>query len=151
MKPCTLNALSTLGTVLTWPWPLLVWLSFVTTCNQGDDESWGFTFLLCSALTLVALPALILSAQRERRRWLRLTVPFATVGPLVWGLDHALATGFGAHPLCGAEFAVLGDTAFGQWYYRVMWAYALALSLAAVWPWLARRRSTVETEPSDSR
>lgn len=140
MTPRSRNRLGTLGTVLTWPWPLLVRLSFVTTCNQGDDESWGFTLLLCSVLTLVALPALILSARRARRR-LRLTVPLATVGPLVWALDHARATGFGAHPLCGAEFAVFGDTAFGHWYYRVMWAYALALSLAAVWPWLRRREA----------
>lgn len=56
----------------------------------------------------------------------------------MWALDHARATGFGAHPLCGAEFTAHGATVLAAWYYPVMWAYALALSAAALWPWRGR-------------
>ena len=136
---------SSIGVFLTWPWPLLVLLSFATTCTGGDSDSWATTLSLCVLLSLLAFPLLAVSARRSPGSVRRLTVPVVTLGPLVLALGHAFETGFGAHALCGAEYNALGygdNLWYARWYYPSMWALDVVLSVAALWPWLGRADQT---------
>ena len=137
MKKIT-TALLGLAVALTWLWPLLMALSFQTTCTMGDDDSFAGTLLLCTIITVVALPLLLLNAGSAPPRRLRLSVPVVTLVPLLLTLDHALATGFGAHHLCGPEYDSYITDGARNYYYPLMWAYALALSTAAAWPWVRK-------------
>lgn len=132
-------ALLGLAVALTWLWPLLMALSFQTTCTMGDDDSFAGTLLLCTLITVVALPLLLLNAGGASPRRMRLSVPVVTLVPLLFTLDHALATGIGAHHLCGPEYdSYIVEGGARNYYYPLMWAYALALSVAAAWPWVRK-------------
>ena len=130
-------------------WPPLVALSFATTCTMGDDDSWAATLALCTLLSALALPSLLLSAwlgDRSRMRWL---VPVVTIGPLLLALGHAFDTGLGAHHLCGDYQD--GALEYGRsrwlatWYYPIMWSYALLLSAAATAPLIAKQNKRETT------
>ena len=134
------SGLPVLGAIATWPWPLLVALSFATTCTMGDDDSWMSTLLLCTAITAIALPPLLFSTHQRSVRWIRLSVPVATLIPLVLTLGHAADTALGGHHLCGQEFdqyRSAGDEWPFRFYYPIMWGEALALTVAATWPLFA--------------
>ena len=142
------SRVSNAGVFLTWPWPLFVSLSFATTCTGGDSDSWATTLAICVLLSALAFPLLAISALRSPRSGVRLTVPFATLGPLALVVGHAFETGFGAQALCGAEYNALdyGDNLwYARWYYPSMWGLATALSVAALWPWF---RNSPESSPT---
>ena len=124
-------------------WPLLVALSFATTCTMGDDGSWATTLALCTILSALSLPSLLLAAwlgDRSQMRWL---VPVVTIGPLLLVVGHMMETGFGTHHLCGPyqdSALEYGNSRWlSAWYYPIMWSYALLLSATAVAPLIARR------------
>jgi hypothetical protein len=136
----------TLGSMVTWLWPILIALSFATTCTMGDDGSRGVTLLLCTCVTLVALPLLLLSRRQESWRWIRLSVVLATALPLLLTVRHAMDTAVWGHHLCGpgfdGQFELLpGDRWRSRFFYPVLWAEALALI------WAARRRPGVSHSP----
>lgn len=126
---------------LTWLWPLLVALSFQTTCTMGDDDSFALTLFLCTAITVVALPILMLTVGNRPPSRFRLSAPVVTIVPLLLTLNHALAVGFGTHSLCGPEYdSYVLECGARNYYYQIMWTYAIALSGAAMWPWIRRQK-----------
>ena len=141
MKSRWLRAASAIGVAVTVPWPLLYLLAYTSTCTMGDDDSWGATIFFCGIITVLSLP--LLAASFSIRQRLRLAVPVLTLIPLLFSLPDAITNSFGAQHLCGVEY----DSYFAEgwswssrWFYRAMWTYGAALSLASVAPWVLRAR-----------